>query len=256
TQLAKFAVYYYRRLIGDDYDCIRSDMIEWIENSLSSAHPKEFQFNKVKVLSIAVNTAATERKFSEIGVVHTPRRNKIKPPKALDTQCIRQYMREREQTSTESVPTISRIIDSTERPLVDRFGHELPDSWFASNAVLATPISTDALPEAAPSRTPSLHTPAQRTPGRTSRTPIRRSPRLRTPTSTPIRPSEYLTPLRSQADQGDEQAPDEDDLSDIGDGVDAEETFPHWGEYLEEVFEDAELGSNFTEYYEDSRFRN
>ncbi|KAF4134625.1 hypothetical protein GN958_ATG16172 [Phytophthora infestans] len=62
--------------------------------------------------------------------------------------------------------------------------------------------------------------------------------------------------MRSQADQGDEQAPDEDDLDDIGDGVDAEETFPHWVEYLEEVFEDAELGSNFTDSYEDSLFRN
>ncbi|KAF4137792.1 hypothetical protein GN958_ATG02835 [Phytophthora infestans] len=129
-----------------------------------------------------------------------------------------------------------------------------------SAAVLATPISTDALPEAAPSRTPTLHNPAQRTPGRTLRTPIRRSPRLRT--STPQAHQRQSarqnipTPLRSQADQGDEQAPDEDDLDDIGDGVDAEKTFPHWVEYLEEVFEDAELDSNFTDSYEDSLFPN
>ncbi|KAF4138097.1 hypothetical protein GN958_ATG12706 [Phytophthora infestans] len=157
----------------------------------------------------------------------------MKPPKALDTQCIRQYMREREQTSTESGPTISRILDSTERPLVDRFvqdewrveGHESPDSGSVSAAGLATPISTDALPEAAPSRMPTLHTPAQRPPGRTSRVPIRRSPRLRTPSpQAPKHQSAHQNipiPLRSQADQGDEQAPDEDDVGDIGDGVDA-----------------------------------
>ncbi|KAF4127548.1 hAT family C-terminal dimerization region [Phytophthora infestans] len=287
TQLAKFAVYSYRRLIGDDYDFIRSHMIEWIDNSLSSAHPREFRFNKVKywqhvknenptsvlpdlairVLSIAVNTATTERLFSEM--IHTPRRNKMKPSKALDTQCIRQYMREREQTSTESGPTISRILDSTERPLVDRFvqdeggggsrGMNHPTAGPVA-AVLATPISTDALPEAAPSRTPTLHTPAQRTPRRTLRTPRRRSPRLRTPTPQAHQRQSARqnthTPMRSQADQGDEQAPDEDDLDDIGDGVDAEETFPHWVEYLEEVFKDAELGSNFTDSYEDSLFRN
>lgn len=38
-----------------------------------------------------------------------------------------------------------------------------------------------------------------------------------------------------------EQAIDEDELDDIGDGVDAEETFPHWVEYLDGVFEDDEI---------------
>ncbi|KAF4144134.1 hypothetical protein GN958_ATG06673 [Phytophthora infestans] len=113
---------------------------------------------------------------------------------------------------------------------------------------------------AAPSRAPTLHTPVQRTPGRTSRAPIRRSSRLRTPTTQARQRQSArqntLTPLRSQADQGDEQAPDEDDSDDIGDGVDAEENFSHWVEYLEEEFEDVELGRNFTEYYEDSLFRN
>ncbi|KAF4144587.1 hypothetical protein GN958_ATG06242 [Phytophthora infestans] len=156
TQLAKFAVYYYRRRIDDDYDCIRSYMIEWIENSLSSAHPKEFRYNKLKSL-----------------------------------RCTPQL-------------TVS--------------------------------------------------------PGRTSRTPIRRSFRKRTPTPQAHQRQSTRqncpTPLWSQADQKDGQAPYEDDLDDIDDGVDAEKSFPHWVEYLEEVFEDAELGSNFTASYEDSLFRN
>lgn len=40
TQLAKFAVYYYRRLIDSDFDCIRSDWIGWIKGRLTLTHPQ------------------------------------------------------------------------------------------------------------------------------------------------------------------------------------------------------------------------
>lgn len=53
-----------------------------------------------------------------------------------------------------------------------------------------------------------------------------------------------------------EQAIDEDELDDIGDGVDAEETFPHWVEYLDGVFEDDEIGSAFAESLEDNSYLN
>ncbi|POM76763.1 Hypothetical protein PHPALM_5968 [Phytophthora palmivora] len=33
TQLGKFAVYYYRRLIGDDYGTVRDDLMSWIADS-------------------------------------------------------------------------------------------------------------------------------------------------------------------------------------------------------------------------------
>ncbi|POM81751.1 Hypothetical protein PHPALM_239 [Phytophthora palmivora] len=120
TQLAKFALYYYHRLIGNNFDCIRSDLMEWIGNSFTSAHPREIRFNKfnfwhhvkkenpasilpdlaIRVLSIAVNTAATERLFSELGMIQTPKRNKMTSRKAQDTQCIRQYLREQEENNS------------------------------------------------------------------------------------------------------------------------------------------------------------
>ncbi|GMF51196.1 unnamed protein product [Phytophthora fragariaefolia] len=110
TQMGKFAVYYYRRFIDDDFDCIRGDIMEWIDNTLTSIRLEEFRNNKVKfwrhikkehpssvlpdlaikLLSVAVNTATTERLFSEMGMIHSPRRNKITILKAHDTQCIRQ----------------------------------------------------------------------------------------------------------------------------------------------------------------------
>lgn len=288
TQLAKIVVYYYRRLIGDDFDCIRSDLMEWVENTLTSCHPKEFRFNKVRfwqhvkkenpmsvlpdlairLLSVAVNTATTERLFSEIGMIHTPKRNKMTSAKALDTQCMRQYMRECEQKQAKPEPTVSRTLDPTERPLVNRItqneqqteSHESPDinSRAIREPVFETSVSAEALPPRTPQmrlRTP-IQTPTEQSSRRASQTPIRRTPRQRTPTSqTPIRRSSRRRTPTPQAPQSELETL-KDDLDDIGDGVDAEEISPRWKEYFNEVFDDGELGSDFTASHNDDSYRN
>ncbi|KAF1792594.1 hypothetical protein GQ600_23688 [Phytophthora cactorum] len=48
TQLGKFAVYYFRRLISDDFGAIRGDMMKWISNKLTSKHVSEFDFDVVR----------------------------------------------------------------------------------------------------------------------------------------------------------------------------------------------------------------
>ncbi|KAG1697240.1 hypothetical protein DVH05_001518 [Phytophthora capsici] len=274
AQLAKFAVYYFRRLIGDDFGFIRSDLIEWIENTLTSAHPKEFRFNKVKfwqhvkkenpasvlpdlairLLSITVNTATTERLFSELGMIHTARRNRMTTRKTQDIQCIRQHLRERDHMSSQHEPT-TKILDPTERPLVDRVAcDEVELAMYASPAsqhqattqtgqfsANGLPPSTPQGPSWTPMAPASNNPPSQRkspvatrrsTP--TSQTPLRRSARQRTP-----------TPQAAQERQGSHPASGNDDLDDIGDGVDGEDVFPRWKEYLDEVLEDDELGSEF-----------
>ncbi|KAE9176839.1 hypothetical protein PF002_g28495 [Phytophthora fragariae] len=59
------------------------------------------------------------------------------------------------------------------------------------------------------------------------------------------RSSRQNTPAAPVIPPNVEQTIDEDDVDDIGDGVDAEETFPHWVEYLDGVFDDDEIGSAF-----------
>ncbi|KAG6947424.1 hypothetical protein JG688_00015564, partial [Phytophthora aleatoria] len=90
---AKVAVYYFRRLIGDDFGAIRGDMMKWISNELTSAH--------------------------ELGMIQTVKRNKVTSPKTLDTQRIRQNMRELERNVEPDDPTVKRILDATERHILE-----------------------------------------------------------------------------------------------------------------------------------------
>eukprot|EP00644_Phytophthora_capsici_P015189 jgi/Phyca11/128309/e_gw1.75.29.1 len=139
TQIAKFAVYYYRRLIGDDFGAIRGDIMKWIKNELTSSHVSEFDYDivefwqsvqskypssllpklAIRLLSVAVNTATTERLFSELGMIQTARRNKMTSAKAQDTQRIQQHMRETEWKGAIE-PTVKKILDAKERPIIDR----------------------------------------------------------------------------------------------------------------------------------------
>ncbi|OWZ03120.1 hypothetical protein PHMEG_00025207 [Phytophthora megakarya] len=79
TQLGKFAVYYYRHLIGDNFGSIRGDLAKWIANELTSCNVREIDNDVVRIwqnsakehplsllpslairlLSVAVNTATT-----------------------------------------------------------------------------------------------------------------------------------------------------------------------------------------------------
>ncbi|KAG6970724.1 hypothetical protein JG688_00004742 [Phytophthora aleatoria] len=49
-------------------------------------------------------------------MIQTVKRNKMISPKTLDTQRIRQYMRELERKAAPDDPTVKRILDATERP--------------------------------------------------------------------------------------------------------------------------------------------
>ncbi|POM81435.1 Hypothetical protein PHPALM_600 [Phytophthora palmivora] len=127
TQLGKFAVYYYRRLIGDDYGAVRGPLMSWISSELTSAHVREFNLDvlrfwqnvqkehplsalpklAIRVLSVAVNT----RLFSEMGMIQTAKRNKMTSSKAQNIQRIRHHIRESERQSSPNEPTIKRILN-------------------------------------------------------------------------------------------------------------------------------------------------
>ncbi|ETP23091.1 hypothetical protein F441_03714 [Phytophthora nicotianae CJ01A1] len=179
--------------------------------------------------------------------------------KSQDIQCIRQYIRDCDHKPEQRELTGARILDPTRRPLVDRTGDEVqPASYRLSpisqqgDAVQATPFSPIASTPRVPSRPPTAQTPTNTSTH--GRTPLRRSPRLSTPSSqTYIRPNRPRTPTPAVSPlQEEAQSTNDDDLDDIGDGLDGEEIFPRWEEYLSEVLEDDELGSAFVAPHSDS----
>ncbi|POM81359.1 Hypothetical protein PHPALM_682 [Phytophthora palmivora] len=109
--MCNVAVYYYRRLfntevIGD----IRRDMLSWKKGSLLPRLA-------IRVLSIAVNTATCERLFSELGMIHTAKRNRMSAIKAIDFHIIAQHVRQRTQkeASASKNPKKKLLISSMER---------------------------------------------------------------------------------------------------------------------------------------------
>ncbi|GMF45097.1 unnamed protein product [Phytophthora fragariaefolia] len=276
TQMGKFAVYYYRRFIDDDFDCIRGDIMEWIDNTLTSIRLEEFRNNKVKfwrhiekehpssvlpdpaikLLSVAVNTATTEMLFSEKGMIHSPRRDKITILKAHDTQCIRQYMRERSKKIHQNENELSRILDPTERPITAGTPTN-GEIWYDDEMTdrhggMATAISLNVhSPRNTPMRatTQMIQTPSSGLSCRGMQTPVRPSSHQQTPSSqTPLRRSTRKKTPTSLAAEMEQEIDDTNEtvaLDDIGDGIDAEEIFPSWEEFLEEVFVDDEIGTDF-----------
>ncbi|ETI56999.1 hypothetical protein F443_00643 [Phytophthora nicotianae P1569] len=138
--ICQFAQYYYRRFIGDDDSTLRGDVFDWIEGSYTTSRVIDFSSGLVvkfwqyerkskpssklpllalTILAIAVNTATCERLFSELALIHTPKRNQMATEKTLKHQVMRQYVREKNR-SEKSAPTSSkkllRIIDPRERP--------------------------------------------------------------------------------------------------------------------------------------------
>ncbi|KAF4136212.1 hypothetical protein GN958_ATG14597 [Phytophthora infestans] len=106
--LGKAVMYYYRRLLStDDIGQIRRGMVAWMTDRLtrqkaseSEGSPWEFWesvgMHFVKARDAAVNTATCERLFSELGAIHTTKRNRMDALKALDFQIIAQHVRQQE----------------------------------------------------------------------------------------------------------------------------------------------------------------
>lgn len=135
--LSNFAIYYYRRFIGDDFGDLRGEFDKWIDGKLTPAQPSEFKedtvprfWNHVKgegseflpdlalvVLSIAVSTAPCERLFSEFGAIHSPDRNRMVPAKVMRIHVVRKGTRDRATQKKPKVPA-SNIVSPSERDLV------------------------------------------------------------------------------------------------------------------------------------------
>ncbi|POM78766.1 Hypothetical protein PHPALM_3669 [Phytophthora palmivora] len=108
--VCQLAQYYYRRFIGTDDSGLRGDMFAWIEGTFTTSRPSDFNTDVVlkfweyekkakpnsklpalalTVLAIAVNTATCERLFSELALIHTPKRNKMTVEKPMKHQIMR-----------------------------------------------------------------------------------------------------------------------------------------------------------------------
>ncbi|ETI46981.1 hypothetical protein F443_08711 [Phytophthora nicotianae P1569] len=70
------------------------------------------------ILSVSMNTATCERYFSELGLIHTPRRNKLRFDKTRLISIIRNEVRERNRREGDTDETCKpkKPIDPTERP--------------------------------------------------------------------------------------------------------------------------------------------
>ncbi|KAG3077361.1 hypothetical protein PI124_g18921 [Phytophthora idaei] len=94
------------------------------------------------ILSIAVNTATCERLFSELSLIHTPKRNRLGTDKAIKLQILRQHVREKNR-SEKVLPSSSNkllwTIDARERPRIatpQNSGRAPPQT---TNIVASTP---------------------------------------------------------------------------------------------------------------------
>ncbi|KAG1697262.1 hypothetical protein DVH05_016549 [Phytophthora capsici] len=137
--LTKIAVYYHRRLLAtEDLGELRRDFISWMRGEFTNSKATEFRAPweywdavalenpnsllpklAMRVLSIAVNTATCERLFSELGLIHTAKRNRMGATKALDFHIIAKHVRQRSQkkATVSENPKKKLMIYPTERKI-------------------------------------------------------------------------------------------------------------------------------------------
>ncbi|KAI9991756.1 hypothetical protein PInf_017114 [Phytophthora infestans] len=109
------ADYYYRRYVDLNSNGLVGDVDKWLRGKFTPKKHTDFtdqadswyvkgsklpQLAKV-ILSVAVNTATCERYFSELGLIQTPRRNKLKFDKARLIGIIRNEVRERNRRESD-----------------------------------------------------------------------------------------------------------------------------------------------------------
>lgn len=138
-RLPKIAVYYYRRLFQtEDISNIRMDMFAWMEGTFTRTKASEFVGSPcaywrylamekhdsllprlaMVVLSLAVNTATCERLFSELGMIHTAKRNRLHASKVLDIHTIAKHVRQRSRRHAAQDPRKKLLIRPDERPIL------------------------------------------------------------------------------------------------------------------------------------------
>ncbi|KAG6948655.1 hypothetical protein JG688_00015005 [Phytophthora aleatoria] len=109
-------------------------MFHWMENRFTRTRPSKFDGSPWeyweyvaeenpksllpklarRVLSIAVNTATCERLFSELGIIHTTKRNRLASDKALDIQTVAQHVRQLAPKHEALNPTMIKAIPAME----------------------------------------------------------------------------------------------------------------------------------------------
>ncbi|ETI54284.1 hypothetical protein F443_02906 [Phytophthora nicotianae P1569] len=201
--LCKIAIYYYRRLFNtEDTGHLRRDMLAWMKGRFTRTKYSEFPNAPweywecvaterpksqlpnlaMRVLSIAVNIATCERLFSELGLIHTAKRNRMAANKTLDYHIIAKHVRQQAH----------KISAGSENP---------------KKKLLLSPTEREIIFDVANS-------------------------------------SHLFTPSPQRGAVIEE---DESDDEDPGDGVDGDSTLSLWGDFLDEVFEDEEIGAGYTE---------
>ncbi|KAG2786193.1 hypothetical protein JG687_00010362 [Phytophthora cactorum] len=136
--LVKALVYYYCRLFStEDIGQIRRDMLAWMKGRFTRTKPSEFPGSPwefwesvatqrpksmlsklaMRVLSIAVNTATYERLFSELGAIHTAKRNRLDANKPPDLQIVAQHVRQRELQEEACDARKTLLIPASERQI-------------------------------------------------------------------------------------------------------------------------------------------
>ncbi|GMF46130.1 unnamed protein product [Phytophthora fragariaefolia] len=139
--LCKIAVYYYRRLFSTEkIGEIRRDMLNWMKGRFTHLTASEFprcpwQYWEcvasenpssavpklaIRLISIAVNTATCERLFSELGLIHTPKRNRMAASKTLDFHTVAKHVRQREHKNAveSNNPKKKLLISPVEREII------------------------------------------------------------------------------------------------------------------------------------------
>ncbi|KAI9919574.1 hypothetical protein PsorP6_017535 [Peronosclerospora sorghi] len=147
--LSDVAIFYYKRLIDEDYGLLRSQFFRWLHGTLTSVAPDDFptyheyweflkadpeiKYNSIAtialvILSISINSATCERLFSEWGHIHTARRNRMNSQTTKKIGVVRAAVREKDRKEiiasrmgsqkkdmTTREQYISRIVDPPER---------------------------------------------------------------------------------------------------------------------------------------------
>lgn len=135
-EVCEIALYYYRRFISEDVTELRGEMSDWFVGAYTSLPLADFKGSIMKywtylqrnkpnnklptlaltIRSIAVNTATCERLFSELGRIHSPRRNQTRAEKTLKQQIVRQHVREQNRQERPA-RAIAKELENATAPL-------------------------------------------------------------------------------------------------------------------------------------------
>ncbi|KAI9895414.1 hypothetical protein PsorP6_019015 [Peronosclerospora sorghi] len=147
--LSDVSIFYYKRLIDEEYGLLRSQFFWWLQGTLTSVAPDDFptyheyleflkadpegKYNSIAtlalvILSISINSATCERLFSKWGNIHTARRNRMNSQTTKKLGVVRAAVREKNRKEiialrkgsqkkdmTNREQYISRIVDPSER---------------------------------------------------------------------------------------------------------------------------------------------